>query len=220
MDLYSISEIEPGLFIGDVQITYDRAALLENHITAVVSLVNDSLDLWKLSGFTDIISPDRHLWIECIDSSTQDLLVHMRRVSDFIDQMLRTPTRSRGDDLGHHAAGASEQPMTGGNVLVHCNKGRSRAPTVVIAYLMRKYGQSPEEALVQVRAKRRIRPSGNFMTQLAVWEQVKYQIWEDEAQTMPKRQYREFLELREKRLKEKEHERRLIERLLTISTSI
>lgn len=75
MDLSPVSEIEPGLFVVGVQNTYDPATLLNDRITAVVSLVNDSLDLWKRSGFTDIIRPERHLWIQCADSSTQDLLV-------------------------------------------------------------------------------------------------------------------------------------------------
>lgn len=177
---------------------HDFPALLDNNITAVVSLVNGSLDLWERSGFTDIIRPDRHLYIECMDSLSQDLLVHMGHVSDFIDRMLRTPPpRSSVDGIGRHVVGSSEEPMTHGNVLVHCEKGRSRAPTMVIAYLMRKYGLSPKEALAQVREKRNARPNRNFMTQLAVWEQVGYGIWEDEDQTLPKRPYREFLELRE-----------------------
>jgi Dual specificity phosphatase, catalytic domain len=82
----------------------------------VISLVNGPLNLWRQTRFTDFITPDRHIWIECVDSPTQDLLVYMAGICDFIDQMLEL----------------AQQPPKG--VLVHCDQGISRSSAVVIAY--------------------------------------------------------------------------------------
>ncbi|KAK2848547.1 hypothetical protein FQN49_005614 [Arthroderma sp. PD_2] len=99
-------------------------------------------------------------------------------------------------------ASASDFPAT--NVmLVHCERGISRAPTMVIAYLMRKYGKSRDAVLADVKAKRKIKPNSGFMDQLEVWEQVEYQPWEDEEKTIPKAAYKAYLERRAVRLKEK-----------------
>jgi dual specificity phosphatase 12 len=182
--LSSISEIMPGLFIGNATSTYDRSTLQNNRITAVISLVNGPLNLWRQARFTDFITPDRHIWIECVDSPTQDLLVYMAGICDFIDQMLEP----------------AQQPPKG--VLVHCDQGISRSSTVVIAYMMRQQRRTREDVLADVRAKRpQVKPSANFMTQLEIWEQVGYRIWEDEAGEIPKEAYRAFRERRAADLK-------------------
>ena len=56
-------------------------------------------------------------------------------------------------------------------VLVHCQAGISRSPTVVIAYLMNKYNMSMNEAYDRVRNKRPIiAPNIIFMSQLMDYE--------------------------------------------------
>ncbi|OOQ83480.1 hypothetical protein PEBR_34713 [Penicillium brasilianum] len=59
-------QIVPGLFLGNVEASYKREMLQENHINAIVSLTDAR-------------------W--CADSSTQDLLADMSDICDFIDQM-------------------------------------------------------------------------------------------------------------------------------------
>lgn len=81
--------------------------------------------------------------------------------------------------------------------------GVSRSATVMIAYLMRKRGATLEEVMNDVKKKRKIKPNPNFLEQLKVWEETKYEIWDDKETKVPKEPYRLYLERRAERLKEK-----------------
>lgn len=176
----SLSEIIPGLFIGNELSTYDEPTLAKNHITAVVSLVYAKTALWQRSKFTRHVPKERHLHIGCKDSSTQDLLKNLDTICDFIDWIMRQQSK---DDNG--------------KILVHCSHGISRSAAAVIAYLMRKDRKDLAIVLDQVRAKRpMVKPSASFMVQLEIWEQLEYRIWEDEAKTTPKKAYADWLDQR------------------------
>lgn len=176
----SLSEIIPGLFIGNELSTWDEPTLADNHITAVVSLVYARATLWHRSKFTCHVPRECHLHIGCKDSSTQDLLKSFDTICDFIDRMMLQ--RSRNNN---------------GNILIHCSHGISRSATAVIAYLMRKDRKDLASVLDQVRAKRPlVKPSTSFMVQLEIWEQLEYRIWEDEAKTIPQKAYADWLDQR------------------------
>jgi len=211
-----MSEINTGLFIGDYLCTYDPPTLRNNSITAVISLVNAPEVLWHRPKFTDIVAPERHLWIECLDSPTQDLLTHMSRICNFIDQMLTptqrffTPPSVQSQSLRYSQenleiySDTSASSRSSGAILVHCSRGISRSATIVVAYLMRKQHKDYESVLAEVRIKRkRVKPNDNFMRQLKVWGEVEYQIWEDEAKEIPKTVYKVFLDRRAADLKAK-----------------
>ena len=110
----SMSEIEPGLFLGNCWSSYDRTLLETNDIDAVVSLTNAPHGRWCLTR--QYVPRDRHKWLLCEDSSTKEPFIDMGHICEFIDHILH-----------------SETP---GAVLVHCEYGVSRSPTIVIAYLM------------------------------------------------------------------------------------
>lgn len=111
----------------------------------------------------------------------------MRTVCDFIDANLEP-----------------EGLKSPGRVLVHCKMGISRSSTTVIAYLMQKLGKSRDELLAEVKIKwPRARPSSTFMAQLEIWEKVGYDLWADEAKTVPKREYAAYLLQRAAYLKER-----------------
>lgn len=215
----SISEIEPGLLVGNAMCIFDLPTLRGSHINAVVSLVDAPYGFWRQTSFTNSVPIGRHLWIPSVDSSTFDMLVHLDRICDFIDQMLlpyqqvslptkpSQPSPSESEpvlpvpEVNKDAQTTSEAK---GVVLVHCDFGKSRSPTVVIAYLMRKQQRSRDEVLAEVHTQRkRTKPSANFMEQLEIWEQVNYQIWEDEAKTIPKKEYAAYRERRAVLVKEK-----------------
>ena len=79
----------------------EPALLAQHKITHIVSILED----WPSNG-------PQHFVIHLDDEKTENLLVHLPRVCDFIDQ-----------------ARAS-----GGIVLVHCFAGISRSASCVIAY--------------------------------------------------------------------------------------
>jgi dual specificity phosphatase 12 len=152
-------EIEPGIFLGNLHNSSDRSLLEENHIKGMVSLGNGRWDFWPTLT-RDYVPENCHKFVPCLDSSTQDLLIHMEDICDFIDHVF----------LSHL------KESSPGAILVHCDQGVSRSATVVIAYLMRKRGQKFEEILVMVKENRNIKPSVTFTEQLQIWEQVGYKI--------------------------------------------
>jgi protein-tyrosine phosphatase len=68
-------------------------------------------------------------------------------------------------------AAIESEVASGGNVLVHCDQGVSRSPTLVAAYLMWKNKWSRDQALSLVQSRRSvIRPNSGFMDQLLEWQ--------------------------------------------------
>lgn len=200
MDTAATTEIIPNLFIGNMLSTCDRNILETNQINSIISLISGRtasspiaghpLKLWTRRKFTDYIKPGHHLWIECTDSLTQDLLVHMSTVCDFIDKNLQV-------------SGRPSESM--GRVLVHCQLGISRSSTMVIVYLMRTLHKSRDDALAQVRLKwPRAEPNANFWMQLEIWERVGYNVWMDEEKKVPKIEYQVYLTQRDEQLEVKD----------------
>ncbi|KAJ6188241.1 hypothetical protein N7519_003149 [Penicillium mononematosum] len=167
-------QIVPGLFLGNVRASHRREMLQENHINAIVSLTTARWVWWNSTTRNAGVPEHRHKWIQCADSSTQDLLAHMNDICE--------PSEA---------------------ILIHCDLGISRSPTIIIAYLMRKLKIQQADVLRFVQSKQRIQPSANFTRQLQVWEEVGYKVWEDEDKTVPKAAYKAFLEDRAALLKEK-----------------
>ncbi|GIK00081.1 hypothetical protein Aspvir_004096 [Aspergillus viridinutans] len=200
-------EIVPGLFLGNVEASYKRDMLQENHINAIVSLTDARWVWWNSITREAGIPEYRHKWVQCADSSTQDLLAHMSDICDFIDQIASPVLQSSSTLPVENEHEPSEKPREAHSdaVLVHCDLGISRSPTIIIAYLMRKYGLKREDVLPFVQAKQKVKPSANFTRQLEVWEQTGYEVWEDEERTVAKEPYRAFLEDRAALLRRKGH---------------
>jgi Leucine-rich repeat (LRR) protein len=61
--------------------------------------------------------------------------------------------------------------MPGAKCLVHCARGQSRSPTIVAAYLMKKYKLGVEAALARLRQVRpQVHPNRGFLSQLQIYE--------------------------------------------------
>ncbi len=176
-----ITKIEDNLYLGDSKSSRRRQLLEEHKIIAVVSLSVGRWVQWNQPWYKNIIPDNNHLFIPCKDSTTQDLLPSLAAICDFID---------------HH--------IQFGSVLIHCDQGISRSPTIIIAYLIRNRRFNFDETLVFISEKRKIKPNDNFKEQLRVWEAVQYNIWADEDEEIPtpKVEYAAYLAKRAERLQE------------------
>jgi dual specificity phosphatase 12 len=194
-----MTEIEPGLFIGNAESSYSRTLLSTNNINAIVSLTGSDYSLWyTYTG--DYVPVNRHYRIICRVSSTQDLLVHLKGICDFIDNMSAPIQTTQQEQTGAIKQSADSSRVTPGVVLVHCVVGVGRSETAIIAYLMRKYKMTVVDALRLVGSKRTINPN-NFIRQLDIWGAVGYQIWEVLERKKPKPLYQAFLDDRSIALK-------------------
>ncbi|KAK0735226.1 protein-tyrosine phosphatase-like protein, partial [Lasiosphaeria miniovina] len=172
----SISEIAPRLFLGNFSSSYDVETLKKHSITSTLSLMTEKSPRWMDPHVQHHVSAARRLFIPAVDADWMDILSKLDEICEFIDKQLAMPIGT-----------------VPGGVLVHCRMGISRSATVVIAYLMKKHGQSVDEALAAVRAKRRIvSPNAGFLEQLQAWGKIKYDLWEVPGK-VPKREYTEFL---------------------------
>lgn len=190
-------QIVPGIFLGNVQASFRREMLRQNGINAMVSLTDARWVWWNSTTREAGIPASRHKWVQCADSSTQDLLAHLNNICDFIDDMISSDISSA------HSLSSQQQQSHGlydhphdappGAILIHCDLGVSRSPTIIIAYLMRKYGMKLEQTRAFVQLKQKVKPSANFIRQLQIWEALDYEVWEDEDRTIPKPLYQSFL---------------------------
>lgn len=188
-------EVVPGLFLGNVDASHRAVMLRENRINAIVSLTDARWAWWNDLTRNAGVLESRHKWVRCLDSSTQDILVHMNDICDFIEQMAPPVLQSSSTLLVDYKPELCDQDtVNSGAVLVHCDLGISRSPSIIIAYLMRKYGAGLEDVPAFLQTKQRVKPSANFIRQHKIWEQVRYQIWENEEKTVPKAPYQVFLD--------------------------
>lgn len=188
-------QIVPGLFLGNVEASHKREMLQENHINAIVSLTDARWVWWNTTTREAGVPAHRHKWVQCADSSTQDLLAHMSDICDFIDQVASPALSSLSSLPIEHKQDTNEPcgpPPEA--ILIHCDLGISRSPTIIVAYLMRKLCIRQADVLKFVHSKQRIKPNPNFTRQLHVWEEVRYQVWEDEDKTVPRAPYAAYLE--------------------------
>lgn len=176
----SVSQIASHLFLGNASSSLNTTVLRDNGICAIVSLLNDPNAWWSRPDYRQIIPEDRHRFVRCQDNSTMDILAILPDICDFIERQLEATVQSSAS-----------------SVLVHCELGISRSPSIVIAYLMRKHRKSLESIMAVVNPQRKVKPSDNFMDQLKIWKAVGYEPWEDggERQT-PKAEYQAFLDRR------------------------
>mmetsp|Transcript_7479 Transcript_7479/g.16214 ORF Transcript_7479/g.16214 Transcript_7479/m.16214 type:complete len:611 (+) Transcript_7479:177-2009(+) len=88
------------------------------------------------------------------DTPAEDILCVMYDAFDFIDGALNA----------------------GGKVLVHCSQGVSRSATIVIGYLMWKYGETYDEVFAKVKSIRGVaNPNIGFTCQLLQWQKRRQQ---------------------------------------------
>ncbi|KAF4551847.1 Tyrosine-protein phosphatase yvh1-like protein [Elsinoe fawcettii] len=143
----SLLDKVPGdiaLYIGGLFTLRRKAALQECNITHVLSVLRLPLDDNLFDGY-------RHHVVEVDDVDDENLLQYLPQCINFIQNGLDS----------------------GGGVLVHCAMGKSRSATAVVAYLMKRFDLSTEDALAKLRESRPfVEPNDGFMQQLRLFRSM------------------------------------------------
>ncbi|KAJ6608519.1 protein-tyrosine phosphatase-like protein [Mycena sp. CBHHK59/15] len=140
----SQAPLSGALYLGSLSAVNDHPLLRAHGITHLVQALEAP---WappcrKEDGFVSY-SIDIH------DKESVDLRPYLEAACVYIERALR-----RGE-----------------SVLVHCQQGVSRSPSIVIAYLIRNHAMSYDAALAYVRRKRAcVKPNPGFARALVEWE--------------------------------------------------
>lgn len=133
-------QIQPGLYLGDLAAARNLESLQDKRISHVLSVCHCP-DLQYPSSI-------KHKRIDEEDAQEADLLQHFKDCWRYIRDVLDA----------------------GGRILVHCEQGISRSPTILAAYLMREERMHPGSALTYIKKFRPIvDPNAGFKEQLDVW---------------------------------------------------
>lgn len=146
-DVYSfnMSEIVPGLFLGNANDAENMSLLQQNQIKSIINISQTIPCYHETERLFD------YLRVPCNDSSQENIVQHFQRTSESIQMSLSLNQ----------------------NVLVHCQAGVSRSPSFVIGYLMEHHSKTFDQAYSLVREKRTIiNPNFNFLAQLTRYEQM------------------------------------------------
>ncbi|TKR67987.1 hypothetical protein L596_024045 [Steinernema carpocapsae] len=134
------SQIFPYLYLGTEWNASNWDELRTNGVGYILNVTKE------VDNFFPTQFQYMKVWVS--DEATTELLRHWNRTYEFIKQAKERKTA----------------------VLVHCKKGISRSSSTVIAYAMKEYGWSLDQALAYVKEKRGIiTPNEGFMVQLATF---------------------------------------------------
>lgn len=139
------TEILPRVYLGNAKDANDKELLERNNILYILNLT------CNCPNYFDDNSNFHYKQIRIEDSCREDIKTIINEAIEFID-LAKTNNAS---------------------VLIHCQGGVSRSPTITIAYLMHANKITLKEAYDFVKTKRPcIAPNLNFMGQLLEYEQM------------------------------------------------
>jgi len=143
IDTAVASEILPFLFIGNQRDAANRERLTELGVTHILNVTSHLPQHFENDGIT-------YKRLPATDNGSQNLKQYFSEAINFIECARKE----------------------NGKVLVHCQAGVSRSPTIVAAYLLATSYQSLTEAFTTIKDRRPIvAPNINFMGQLLEFEQ-------------------------------------------------
>lgn len=143
LDLTPVDEVWTNIFIGNVAIAQNRAALQRLGITHVLNAAHSkqgSIGDQEFYGNSCV-----YYGIPAEDSSEFDLSVYFKPAAEFIHKALKKKDSK---------------------VLVHCIMGMSRSSTLVLAYLMLYQRLRLRAAIQKIIQNRAIYPNRNFLAML------------------------------------------------------
>lgn len=145
IDMFEMSEILPGLYLGNARDAEDKN-LLEKHQIQTIFNVSNTIPC----HFAGDKSFEYHQ-LPCEDSNNQSIMEYFDETFTIIHERL---SKNK-------------------NLLVHCQGGVSRSPSFVIGYLMKYHSKTFEQAYQFVKSKRSIvNPNLNFVGQLTQYQRI------------------------------------------------
>ncbi|XP_072279202.1 protein phosphatase Slingshot homolog 3 [Pyxicephalus adspersus] len=137
------SEIFPYLYLGSEWNASNLEELQKNRVTHILNVTKE-IDNFFPETF-------KYLNIRVLDEESTNLLPYWKETHSFISTAKRQGT----------------------NVLVHCKMGVSRSASTVIAYAMKEYEWTQEQALKHVKERRSIvQPNAGFLRQLQTYQGI------------------------------------------------
>ncbi|XP_014242686.1 dual specificity protein phosphatase 10 isoform X2 [Cimex lectularius] len=137
------SRVLPFLYVGNARDARDIQLMKDLGVTKVLNVTQAGVPSQEASGIA-------YRQLPASDSTQQNIKQYFEEAFSFIEDARKS----------------------NGSVLVHCQAGVSRSPTIAIAYIMKHRGVSMVEAYKLVKTARSIiSPNLNFMGQLLELEQ-------------------------------------------------
>jgi dual specificity MAP kinase phosphatase len=145
IDSYQMSEVIPGLYLGNAHDAEDKNLLKENQIKSIINISTTIPCYYENETLFDYYK------LPCNDSCQENILQHFDKTFEYMHKKL----------------------CLNENILVHCQGGISRSPSFIIGYLMKYYSKTFDQAYLIVKDKRKIiNPNLNFLAQLTRYEQM------------------------------------------------
>ncbi|CAF1286667.1 unnamed protein product [Rotaria magnacalcarata] len=139
---FTMTQILPRVFVGNVHDAQNLDRLNQNGITHIINSTPDLPCLWEKRC--------QYMRVAVLDLPSENIRKHFDKTFQFIDEALRQKTN---------------------NVLVHCSAGISRSSTIVLAFMIKKYRMTLDDAFTKMRQLRPIvDPNISFIIQLRDWE--------------------------------------------------
>ena len=134
---FEANEIIYGLYLGNINSVYDSKTLKDLDIQNVISVI---------AGFEPPFPTDfNYLVVNALDTENTDLTKNFEKTNRFIEEAYENNEK----------------------VLIHCMAGRSRSASIVIAFLIKTFGITPETCIDIIKSKRDIiGPNKAFLQQL------------------------------------------------------
>jgi len=161
---YPASEVTRFLYVGNMRDARDEALLKRLGIDHVLNVTTTATQAQSsLPGIT-------YKQLHAADNGYQNLKQYFEEAFEFIDRARYSSNSSTTNNNN------ADRNGTGGNssgaVLVHCQAGVSRSPTIAVAYLIKNFpSMSMLDAYRFVKSRRSIiSPNLNFMGQLLEFE--------------------------------------------------
>jgi len=135
------SQILPYLYLGGEICSTDLSVLKNLNIKRIINVTSTSKNLFENNSENKV----EYLRVAIEDSYDSQIGTHFAKCTEFIDSAKNEKS----------------------SILVHCQAGLSRSPTIVIAYIMQTMSLSLDDSLTFVKERRPvIRPNAFFMSQL------------------------------------------------------